>query len=181
MAILKIGGTNGNSSRMQNFANFIDNCHLLELESFGLPYTWFNKRRYFSSIFEKLDRVLINDQWIHSFRDARAENLPIIGSNHRPIVLHLDKRDIWIKAKPFRCEFWFHISGFIDVVNKAWSTNFIDSNTFQLVKKIQVFRQKVKVWNKYEVRNLEANIKQIEKKIDVVQGILMINPHNVVI
>ena len=39
-----IGGTITNSSRMQNFAKFIDNCHMMELESFGLPYTWFNKR-----------------------------------------------------------------------------------------------------------------------------------------
>ena len=35
----KIGETNANSSRMQIFADLIDNCDLLELESFGLPYT----------------------------------------------------------------------------------------------------------------------------------------------
>ena len=71
-------------------------------------------------IFEKLDRVLINDQWIYSFRDARVENLLIIGSDHGPIVLHLDKRDIEIKVKPFRCEeFWFHIPSFINVVKEA--------------------------------------------------------------
>ena len=54
-------------------------------------------------------------------------------------------------------------------------------NAFQLVKKIQVFSQKVKAWNKYEVKNLEANIKQIQKEINVVQGILMTDPYNVVI
>ena len=76
---------------MHMFAEFIDECQLLELESYGLPYTWFNKRNSSSSIFKKLDRVLINDQWIYSFRDARVENLPIIGPDHGPIVLHLDK------------------------------------------------------------------------------------------
>ena len=34
----KVGGTIGNSSRMQNFVDFVDNCQLLDLESFGLPY-----------------------------------------------------------------------------------------------------------------------------------------------
>ena len=57
---------------MHMFAEFIDECQLLELESYGLPYTWFNKRSDSSSIFEKLDRVLINDQWIYSFRDSRV-------------------------------------------------------------------------------------------------------------
>ena len=46
----------------------------------------------------------------------------------------------------------------------SWNTKFIGSNAFQLVKKIQVFRQKVKTLNKCEVENLEENIiKEIEK------------------
>ena len=45
---------------MKNFVDFIDDYELLELESFGLPYTWFNKRRDSSSIFEKLDEVFCN-------------------------------------------------------------------------------------------------------------------------
>ena len=48
---------------MHDFVEFIDSCcHLLELDSFGLPFTWFNKRSDSSSIFEKLNRVLINEQ-----------------------------------------------------------------------------------------------------------------------
>ena len=51
------------------------------------------------------------------------------------IVLHLNKKILEIKTKPFRCEkFWFHIPGFIDVVKESWSTTFIP-NAFQLVKK----------------------------------------------
>ena len=52
----------GNTSRKHDFAEFIDSCYLLELESFGLPFTWFNKRSDSSPIFKKLDRVLINEQ-----------------------------------------------------------------------------------------------------------------------
>ena len=58
----KIGGNQGNTSRIQDFGDFINNCQLLDLESFGLPYTWFNKRKDLASIFKKLDRVLINEQ-----------------------------------------------------------------------------------------------------------------------
>ena len=34
----------------------------------------------------------------------------------------------------------------------------------------------MRTWNKCEVRNLEENVKQIEKEIDTVQGALMENP-----
>ena len=126
-----------NTSIMHDFVEFINSCHLLKLESFGLPFTWFDKRSDSSSIFEKLDRVLIKEQWMYSCKDARVENLPIIGFDHGPIILYLDKRNFEIKTKTFRCEeFWFHILGFSDVVREAWSTHFVGSNAFELVKKI---------------------------------------------
>ena len=34
-------------------------------------------------------------------------------------------------------------------------------------------------WNRRDVGNLEENIKQLEKEIDMVQGLLMTDPHNV--
>ena len=164
----KIGGITSNSSRIQDFAEFIDDCNLMELESFRLPYTWFKKIRESSSIFKKLDRVPTNDQWTLYFRYASVENLPINGSNHGPIVLHLDKQMVEIKSRTFRCEeFWFHIPGFIDVVKGSWNTIFVGSNAFQLIKIIQVFRQTVKTWNKRQVGKLEENLKQIEKEIDM--------------
>ena len=52
---------------------------------------------------------------------------------------------------------------------------------FNWLKKFQVFRQKVKTQNKCKVGNLEENIKQIEKKIDVVKGNLMADPRNVIL
>ena len=88
----KIGGHKGNKTRMQDFGDSIDNCKLLDLESFRLPYTCFNKRKDSASIFEKLVRVLINEQWSSFIKDSRVENLPIIGFDHGLIVLHLEKR-----------------------------------------------------------------------------------------
>ena len=80
------------------------------------------------------------------FRDIRVENLPIIGSDHGPIVLHLDKRNKGFKAKQFRCEeFWFHISEFIDVVKAAWNTPIVGSNAFQFVKKFKHLDKKLKL------------------------------------
>ena len=119
-----IGGNKRNTSRMQDFGYFIDNCHLLDLESFGLSYTWFNKRKDSVSIFEKLDWFLINEQWGSSIKDSRVKNPPIIGPDHGPIVLHLEKR-IWESE-----EFWFHILGFSDIVKEAWSFHFAGSDAF---------------------------------------------------
>lgn len=49
----------------------------------------------------------------------------------------------------------------------SWNTSCTWSNAFKLVKKIQVFRLKVKAWNNYEVGTL--NIKKIEKEIKMLE------------
>lgn len=66
-------------------------------------------------------------------------------------------------------EFWFHILGLIDDDRDSWNTSFTRFNSFQLVKKIQVFRLKVKAWNNYEVGTQKENIKKIEKEIKMLE------------
>lgn len=170
----KIVGNPVNTSRMHDFAEFINNCHLLELGSFGLPFTWFNKRGDTSSIFENLDRGLINQQQIYSFEDARVENLPIIGSDHGSIVLHLDKRDFELNllaVKNFDSKF----PVLALLLERLGSTCWEGSNVFKLVKKIQCFRKYVKAWNKQKVDKLEDYTRQTEKEVELVQISLMVS------
>ena len=44
---------------------------------------------------------------------------------------------------------------------------------------MKCFRQIVKAWNKQAIGNLETNIEQVEKEIELVQGSVLVDPHNV--
>lgn len=45
----------------------------------GLPYTLF-AQTHIATVFEILVGAVVNQQWFNLYKDARAENLPIAGS-----------------------------------------------------------------------------------------------------
>lgn len=50
----------GNSTRFNKFNNVLNKKNLVDIGSFGAPYTWWNCRTRDKAIFEKLDKVVAN-------------------------------------------------------------------------------------------------------------------------
>jgi hypothetical protein len=67
-----------------------------------------NKRKGNEFVMEKLDRAFANTDWFESYPDFLVTNLPIIGSDHGPIILDTDPptpfkfRPTPFKFRPFR-------------------------------------------------------------------------------
>ncbi|WVZ51998.1 LOW QUALITY PROTEIN: hypothetical protein U9M48_003094 [Paspalum notatum var. saurae] len=74
----------------------------------GPAYTWSNKR--FSSIptFERLDRCLVNAKWIESSPNTSVHHLPMLYSDHCPILIKIessgDRELVQVKKKRFQLE-----------------------------------------------------------------------------
>jgi hypothetical protein len=68
----------------------ISNLSLIPIEAKGLSFTWMNKRKGSYFVMEKLDRVFANFDWLESHPTCLVTNLPIICSNHGPIILDTD-------------------------------------------------------------------------------------------
>ena len=53
----------------------------------GQAYTWTNKRYSSSPIYERLDRGLVNPEWCALYPNTNVFNLPILMSDHAPILI----------------------------------------------------------------------------------------------
>ncbi|KAK9265469.1 hypothetical protein L1049_012595 [Liquidambar formosana] len=149
----KKGGNAGNSSRINDFMEFIDRCNLIDIGHIGLPYTWYNKREGIDAIFERLDRVLVNLDWLNDYPNAWVDNLPIMGSDHGPILLVTDK-ETNKGRKPFKFEtVWMDSPKMENIVRDAWSSNVQGSNSFRLARKISKFCSLACDWNKNNFGN----------------------------
>lgn len=62
----------------------------------------FNNRIVRAAVFERSHRVVIEEQWLNLYKNAKAENLLIVGSDHGPIMLMMDFWDRVSKNRPFR-------------------------------------------------------------------------------
>ena len=81
----------------------------------GEFFAWSNKREGEDRVGRKLDRVLINIPWIHSFPTSEVEFLLPGLSNHSPMVLTV-VASYWLGPFPFKFfNFWADESDFLDV------------------------------------------------------------------
>ncbi|KAK8480363.1 hypothetical protein V6N11_034357 [Hibiscus sabdariffa] len=94
------------------------------------------------NLHQRLDRCLANPQWIASFSHGFMQHIDKIGSDHRPLLLHLNDNVGDVSARP--CRFigaWqdhLQLMGFLESV---WQTD------LSLQNNINNFQSEVQGWN----------------------------------
>ncbi|PKU78251.1 Putative ribonuclease H protein [Dendrobium catenatum] len=143
----KSGGNQTHPSRLGEFNNWIFNSGTLDLKSVGLNYTWHNGR-VDDPIHIKLDRMLVNHQWLHSFPSSYYKVLPPNCSDHSPLLL--SSGDNYSNANRFQFKnFWLKMDGFWDTLISSFATYHDGSPISNLYAKLKnlKFQLKQKHWN----------------------------------
>lgn len=97
----KKGPAPANMNRIAEFCCLVKNCGLFDLGYNGLAYTWTNKRFSTNPTYERLDRCLGNVGSCVAFPSTMIYHLPMMKSEHAPILVVLDSNHSKPK-KPFR-------------------------------------------------------------------------------
>ncbi|TXG59697.1 hypothetical protein EZV62_014270 [Acer yangbiense] len=109
------------------FRQATDNCDLMDLGSSGPFLTWNNRREGRDNVQERLDRFLADSAWRDKFYNANVEHLGFNSSDHRAILLRLNRvpssrnfrgREIAFWFEPF----WIKKEDIGGVVKLAWSS-----------------------------------------------------------
>ncbi|GKB02067.1 RNA-directed DNA polymerase, eukaryota, reverse transcriptase zinc-binding domain protein [Tanacetum coccineum] len=118
-------GCSGKNANMVEFSDAINNLKIEYICSSGFHYTWTKSlKNPQCKTLKKLDRILINDEFLQRFQDAHGVFLPYMVSDHSPVVLHI-KNGFQRKKSSFRfCNFVADKAEFIDLVKDAWSKDF---------------------------------------------------------
>lgn len=110
---------------MQEFRDVLDECLLRDLGFKGNKFTWQRGSSPSTIIKERLDRFLATLQWCTLFPQAQVQNLPILNSDHGPILLTQDEGcsgGTGKRLKKFEA-FWLADEGCSKVIEEAWSTH----------------------------------------------------------
>lgn len=124
------------ANKLTQFNNFIESSALSDLKVSGANWTWINKQEA-RPIACKLDRVLINDEWLDLYPNSSARAYPPLLRDHTPILLNLTN-GFPPRNRSFKYfNHWPGIQGYKETVEKAWKTSFIGNPSFQLTMKIK--------------------------------------------
>ncbi|KAJ4821091.1 Endonuclease/exonuclease/phosphatase family protein [Rhynchospora pubera] len=101
----KYGGRNRLTADGERFKQFIFEAGLVDLGYKGPAFTWTNKRHVSEAIYQRLDRALATPQWLQNYPNAYVNHLPLIHSDHCPILLRL--KPLQAVNKDFKFEHWW--------------------------------------------------------------------------
>lgn len=101
--------------------------NLIDIHSHGANFTWTNNRKNKEVIDERIDKVFSNKEWKDMFPETW--NLPILLSDHSPIILHLYEKLQAKKKRPYRLDAWsLNHDEVIKIIKQEWSTMHIGSS-----------------------------------------------------
>ncbi|KAI0522856.1 hypothetical protein KFK09_005241 [Dendrobium nobile] len=116
----KSGGTPITQSALFDFNNMIFRNSLVDLNSVGFKYTWFNQRAS-NPIHIKLDRVLVNEGWLNMFQDSFCSFQSPSCSDHCPIILHYGM-NVHVNHRFIFKNYWSKLESYWAILLEAFST-----------------------------------------------------------
>ncbi|XP_074315705.1 uncharacterized protein LOC141651913 [Silene latifolia] len=122
------------------------NNDLIDVPFFGPRFTWTNSQLNADCIFESLDRAYATQDWFQIFPHASLLHLPILISDHAPIILRFFQPATPFK-RPYRVDNWcLSIPEVMNLVNIAWNGPVAGSSMYVLSRKLASARYAILSW-----------------------------------
>ncbi|KAK3226009.1 hypothetical protein Dsin_005871 [Dipteronia sinensis] len=156
-----IGGCSRISCPMEEFNDCLQSLELNDLHFSGFLHTWWN---WSSSgcISKKLDRVLVNNDWLVKFENSEAIFLPPGNADHCPFMVKLGLQCIK-KNRPFNIfNFLTDRADFLPLLERCWREQVLSTMQYKLCSKLRNLKKVLKTLNNDKVGDL--TIKSIEAK-----------------
>ncbi|XP_042007785.1 uncharacterized protein LOC121756308 [Salvia splendens] len=157
----RVGSDTNRQAKMVDFAESIEDCRILDPGFDGSEFTWAK-----NGLFERLDRIPVNERWAQSLETTRVTNLPRIASDHGPVLVRCKVTSNNIGGRPFRFQnMWIRHEGFEDLVRGDWIQPTESEGLLNFQIKLARLKRILKVWNKETFGNIHNNLRDMEAKI----------------
>lgn len=160
----KKGGRPHIMSKSLPFLQCIMDCELLDPGYSGSTFTWCNGWCPERRVWKRLDRVLVNHEWMNLFDSTSVNHLISTGSDHSPLfVIAKSTQREPIKYFKF-LDFWTDEPNFKEVVEQAWNMDVQGSPMWRFHLKLKNTCKKLSEWSRNSVGNIFDTVKDLEKK-----------------
>ena len=144
----KRGGRPRTKSQMQAFRDVLDDCGFQDLGFHGPKFTWCNNRLNGVTVWEWLDKVVVNSEWLIRFQKYRVHHIQGTFSDHMPLWISPTLARAHRRRKLFRFEsMWLTDEGCKDTIEDAWRGGRVGSQMPYLWQRLQSCRTRLKSWS----------------------------------
>ncbi|XP_026396691.1 uncharacterized protein LOC113291366 [Papaver somniferum] len=150
----KWGGASVLPHNYQDLARCVQLSKIMDLQFSGCFFTWTNRRQDGTIVSSKIDRVMVNVEWIQQFQISKVEFLLPGISDHSPCIVSVAERRKH-GPPPFRFyNFLFEEKDFMEVVRRGWNINVRGNPMIRLVHKLKSVKYEISRWKKLRFKNM---------------------------
>ncbi|KAF7802375.1 ribonuclease H [Senna tora] len=151
----------------ENLNETINKLCLVDLQTSGNWFTWTNGRQGEALVWERLDKSFVNTTWIHHFPDFWVDVLPVLTSDHSPLIINSHKSTHKPYKKPFHFEaMWLQHPQLKAVMESAWQKLVTGSMSSQVQDRIKNVSKDLSIWHKTNFGDLSNQIKDAHMQVE---------------
>ena len=162
--------------KIRDFNQCMFDVNVEDMNFRGNTFTWWNKRKS-SPIAKKLDRCLVNGEWLTSFPASVAFFGNPDFSDHAVITVSLDPVQIRAK-KPFRFyNFLIQSPDFMVMIAENWfSFNVLGSAMFRVSRKLKLLKQCIRSFSHQNFSGIERKTAAAHENLLRAQSAMLADP-----
>ncbi|XP_074277560.1 uncharacterized protein LOC141601194 [Silene latifolia] len=150
-------GSEFSNAELKGFQECVAHCGLVDIPAQGAFFTWNKKHEVGDMVFSRIDREMINDDWLTCFPDNITTFHPKGLFYHCPCTMVL-KPVMEKKRGSFNYfDMWGHDDNFLAIVNQVWDTKIDGVEMFQIIKKLKALKKPLEELNGASFANIETS------------------------
>nr|XP_016446838.1 PREDICTED: uncharacterized protein LOC107771891 [Nicotiana tabacum] len=144
----------------------------LDLGFYGPKCTWSNGIGQCSIVWKRLDRGLVNDQWLAAFSNTTVSHLASIGSDHNHLLMEINVRQD-TDNKYFRfLILWVDNVNFKPYVKGIWDKQVNGSAMWIFHQKLKALCTGLSKWSRQEYGDIFQKAKEFEEQVKAAEMVL---------
>ncbi|KAE8724823.1 hypothetical protein F3Y22_tig00009840pilonHSYRG00015 [Hibiscus syriacus] len=158
-----------NSSDMEDFQDCLGDLDLLDHPFLGPTFTWSNRQDE-GFLARKLDRILVNPEWLTAHPDSFAEFKAQGASDHCLGMIWTQNDALARRPKPFKFfNCWTSNVGFMGVVKLSWLEQCAGNPMQRLFSKLKRLKPRLKELNKEHFSDISSKVLNKRAELERIQ------------
>lgn len=158
------------------FRECVQVCGLTDCPNKGSYFTWNNKQFGSSSVYSKIDRTMIKEDWAICFPTSLVHYFPEGWFDHCPAVVHLHMNQVKTK-RPFKFRnLWALQEDFMNLVKEIWDQQIDGCSMFSVVKKLKMLKNRFRDMNRRSCSDIEIKYEKLKHKVQEIQELIQNHP-----
>ncbi|XP_074305521.1 uncharacterized protein LOC141640737 [Silene latifolia] len=137
--------------------------------------TWTNKQDSLTRVWSKLDRALVNQQWITSFPTSYALFMESGLSDHTSVVVQLQE-DIKTHKRFSFLNSWIQHPNYDSIVRDAWAPPIAGNPMFRLFTELNKVKHALTCFHRENYSDLPGRVKAAKVQLKDCQQQLLQDP-----